>query len=325
MKLGTRGSAAVCSVLVMALVVAACSGDFGGGEDAMEAVDDEVSSSTGESGERPADDDRAQPEEAAVDADIDLPQGEVSLPAGERGARHVIRDGRFTVEYPASFDESYSELAVMARQAGGGVVGVRSETDADGRTVGEVSVEVPVDAYDDLLLDVAGLGEVLRRNVTEDDVTDEVTDLRSRLRHLERQEAFYLDLFDDAQDVSDAIMLQEHLARVQEAKEEVQGRLDRLEALTSMSRLSVELVPEGHDVDGVAPSTAGLAGYWDDAVDAFVRVSGTLLVLVVGAAPLLFAAVVPVGLILLAVKALRPRRGGGPPSERSGEAVVASE
>lgn len=262
----------------------------------------------------------------ATDADSAASEGEepAALPAQARDVdgQHVIRQGRFTVIYESSFDAAFGDVSSIAEGLGGGVTSVTSETLEDGAAAGEVTVKVPVDAYDRLLVEVAGLGEVVDRHVTEEDVSGEVVDLRSRLRHLERQEAFYLDLFDDAEDVSDAITIQGHLESVQQRKEEVQGRLDHLDQRTSTSTLRVRLVPEGHEREGLDPRTAGFAGYWSDAVDAFVTVSGTLVVVAVGGAPLLLVGALVLAAAVVLLRAWR-RDGGAQPS--AGSATMTGE
>lgn len=285
--------------LLGALALTACSAD----DDLAESADDAGTDGRGDFGGAGADaDGEAESAGEATGDDEALPVG-----ARDTDGSHVIRSGWMTVVYESSFDDEFGEVSRLAEQLGGGVSGVTSETLDDGATVGEVTVRVPVDAYDQLLLDVAAIGEVVSREVTEEDVSGEVVDLRSRLRHLERQEEFYLGLMDEAEDVSDAITLQEHLEQVQRRKEEAQGRLDHLGERTQTSTLRVRLVPEGHEGEGMPVATAGFGGYWDQAIDAFVRVTGTLLVFFFGAAPLLLIAAAALAAAAALVRALRVR------------------
>lgn len=264
------------ALLALAMLVGACSADDSADSDSWEgAASDEASGDFGGEGLDAADSD-------------DAGGGDVApLPAELRDTdgRFVIRQGYFTVEYTSSFDDAFGRVATIAESLGGVVAGISSET-VEGRTVGEVTVRVPVDAYDRLLLDVAEVGEVVSRQVSEEDVSGEVVDLRSRLRHLERQEAFYLGLFDEAQGVSDAIMIQQNLEQIQQRREQVQGRLDYLEQRTSTSTLRVRLVPEGYSDDGWYPEVAGFGSYLRDAGQAFLRVTGGLIVFFAGAAPI---------------------------------------
>lgn len=293
-------------VVGLAWVVAGCTSGADQAETDVADSDAEVSSS---SGDEPQADEPAEsqpPGDGEPGSDVAAPasSGPGTLEAADTD-RRVIRDGRFTVVYDTTFDDSFAELSAVAERLGGEVSGVSSESDRDGTTTGTVTLKVPAAAYDELLLEVAELGEVAQREVTEEDVTGEYVDLRSRLRHLERQEAFYLELFDEAEGVSDAIALQEHLERVQLRREEAQGRLNQLDELTQTSTLRVRLVPDGHRIDGLVAHTAGFGEYWERAVSAFVTVSGTLLVALVGGAPLALAAIVVLAVAVALVKALR--------------------
>lgn len=258
----------------------------------------------------------AEQERAASDADDAGPAQDAARPVAGLGGidsadpgRRLIREGSVTVAYPDSFEAAYGAVAGLADRLGGGVLDVGSRTDPEDVVRGSVTVEVPVDEYDALLDGVADVGEILRRDVRTEDVTETYTDLESRLRHLERTEQFFLDLFDDAESVDDAITIRDRLDSVQQRIEEIEGRLTRIDERTRMSRLTVELVPEGDELDGAPTVAAGFADYWDDAREAFVSVTGTMMVLVVGAAPLLLAGGVALAVVLVAVRAWR---SGGP-------------
>jgi hypothetical protein len=220
--------------------------------------------------------------------------------------RMLIREGSVQVGYPEDFASAHRQIAAIAERLGGGVLEVDSRTD-DGITTGRITVEVPAGEYDQLLTDVGEVGVVVGHDIRTDDVTEEYVDLRSRLRHLERTEEFYLGLFDEADGVEDAIRIHDRLEGIQQRMEEIQGRLNRLEERTAMSRLTVELAPEGHELDG-EPVLAGFAGYWADARAAFVAVVGTLLVVVAGGALLLLAGVAVLGVALVLLRAWRQDR-----------------
>lgn len=78
-----------------------------------------------------------------------------------------------------------------------------------------------------------------------------------------------------------------------------------------MSRLTVELVPEGEEPHGEPPAVAGFADYWDDAREAFVGVAGTLLVVAVGGAPLALAGAVVLAVAVALVRAWRSASAAG--------------
>ncbi len=299
--------AGMTAMVAALLVLSACTG--AGDDAADEAAEESWSTDDG------AASDQADEAEQAEDVDAERPaqddaEGQVTAAAigdleSADDARMLVREGQITVAYPVSFDEASSEVASIVARLDGGVAGIESDTDDAGVTRGTVTVEVPVDRFDELLAEVAEVGQVLRRDVTTDDLTEEYVDLESRLRHLERQEAFYLELFDDADGVDDALSIQRHLEEVQQRKEQVQGRIDQIERSSARSTLAVELVPEGDEPGATAQAGVGFGAYWNDAVTAFVSVAGTLLVIVVGAAPLMLAGGVVLAVVLAAVRVWR--------------------
>ncbi len=259
--------------------------------------------------------------EPAPDVAEEAPAEDVAIDAGtvDLGdlddadrARRIVRQGSLTVRYSGDFDAAYDAVASLATDLGGVVVEVDATT-REGLTRGVVTVEVPVDRFDELIEEATDLGEVVRRQIDTQDVTEAYVDLESRLRHLDRQEAFYLDLFDEAETVEDALAVASYLEDVQERREQVQGRLEALERRSASSTLRVELVDERADLDEPVP--AGLPGYWEQALEAFVAVAGMLLVVTVGGAPLLLAAVVVVLVALLLVRLARNRRRSTGPAE----------
>jgi hypothetical protein len=217
-----------------------------------------------------------------------LPDG-VPPPTGER----VIKEGTMTVEVGEDeFDAAYARVIDAAARLGGMVIASTSRSIEDGGTSGSITVRVPVEAYEDLLTSVGGIGTVRHRQITAQDVTTEYVDLQSRLRHLEAQEAFYLGLMDRAEVVGDAIAVHQHLNGIQEQMEQVKGRIQYLDARTSFSTLTVELYEPGADTLVVEDEEdrPTLAAYWERARDAFVNAVGGLLIAGMFLAPLLIPA-----------------------------------
>lgn len=237
--------------------------------------------------------------------------GQPSVPpastAGATSGDRLIKEGTMTIEVPVDgFEQGFDRAVSAARALGGSVVASTSSSTEDGGTAGSVTIRVPVDRYEDLLVGVGAVGEVLRRDITTKDVTAEFTDIESRLRHARAQERFYLALLEEAEGVSDAIAVQQQLDGIQSTIEQLQGRLNLLEDQTSFSTLTVELVEPG--TSPVLASTdprPHLGAYVDTAQDAFVTVVGSILVLLVALTPVLVPAAA-LGLLWRAMRRPRP-------------------
>lgn len=207
-------------------------------------------------------------------------------PRGDR----VIKEGTIRVEIAEDgFDEAFGRVIDAAARVGGSVLASNTSTHDDGGTSGSVTVRVPVQAFEELLVGMGGIGEIRSRQITAQDVSTEFIDLESRLRHLQAQERFYLELLDRAQVVGDAIAVQQHLDSIQSQIEQVKGRLAYLDERTSYSTLTIELFETGAIVpllETEEPARPSLAAAWAQARDAFVQVVGALLVVAFFLAPL---------------------------------------
>jgi hypothetical protein len=311
--------------VLMLVLLAGCSGDgaadvdqSGGGQvsargDAAEEAPAEPAPAEGGVALGGADDSGG---DASSDTAADQPVPKLPdtppLTTGER----IIKEGTISIEVEAGeFDVAFRAAIDAAARFGGDVAASSTQTDDDGNTSGSVTVRVPVEDFEDLVLDVGEIGTVVKRDVGSTDVTAEFTDLESRLRHLQAQERFYLGLLNRAKDVQDAIAVQQQVEGIQGEIEKIQGRLNVLDDRTTFSTLTVALFEPGlgatlTEEDPEARPT--LARYWDTARDAFVNVVGALLVATLFLAPVL--TVLAVGLLLWLVLRRRPRRELPPPA-----------
>lgn len=297
--------------LVLVVLLGACgSSDESADSMAAEApADDSVGGAAAIEGGEEAAPDAGDPagEEAAQQP------GEAELPPDVASGERVIKEGTVSLDVEADgFDSAFAAVVEAARRRGGSVVGSQTltEDDADGGSTGSLTVRVPVDEYEDLLVAVADIGEVRRRSVTAEDVSAEFVDLQARQRNLEAQERFYLGLLDQAQGVEDAIAIQQQLETITEQLEQAKGRIAFLDDRTSFSTLTVELrEPSAAELASSSDETdrPSLAAAWRTAQDAFVNVVGALIVFAGFALPFLLIGLALYALIRL-VRARMPER-----------------
>lgn len=228
-------------------------------------------------------------------------------PVAARSGERVIKDGTMTIEVDAGqFQAGFRRVIDTARDLGGHLTDSTSTAGPDGGTSGSVTVRVPVERYEELLTRVGRVGTLRSQDISSRDVTAEFTDLESRLRHLRAQEAFYLELLEEAGTVQDAIAVKQQLDSIQSQVEQAQGRLHVLEDRTAYSTLTVEIVEPGAEpVVATSDARPMLADYWRTARDGFVTVVGWLLVTAVSLSPVL----VPLLLAAIAWRLTRRRLG----------------
>jgi len=96
------------------------------------------------------------------------------------------------------------------------------------------------------------------------DVTEEYTDLESRLRNLQATETQYLGFLERAQDINEVLQVQDRLNAVRADIEQVRGRANLLAGLSDLATITVHLRPEAaadSDGGGVSPAEAAEAAW----------------------------------------------------------------
>lgn len=167
--------------------------------------------------------------------------------------RLVIRNANLSVvvEDPES---SVDRISAMADEMGGFVVSsnVYQTTFGDSRLSepiqarqASITIRVPSDRLDEALDRIKNDAlDVQSQNVSGQDVTEEYTDLQSRLSNLEAAEEQLREILASATRTEDVLRVFEELRRVREEIEVLRGRIQYLEQSARLSSISVELVPD---------------------------------------------------------------------------------
>jgi len=132
--------------------------------------------------------------------------------------------------------------------AGGFVSGSNLSTesdpgdDAQKRQRATVTIRVPAEAYVSVMSQLRGIAKELKSETSDArEVTEEYTDLQSRLRNLEATERQYLELLAKAASIQDILTVQDRLNSVRLEIEQAQGRINVLDDLTDLATITVEL------------------------------------------------------------------------------------
>lgn len=162
--------------------------------------------------------------------------------------RLVIRNANLTlvVEDPAS---SVSEINALADSMGGFVVSsnVYESTFDQGvqATRASITVRIPADRLNEALSEIkADAVEVRAENISGQDVTQEYTDLQSRLRNLEVAEQELREIMGSLTKAEDVLRVYDNLRRVREEIEVIKGRIQYFEQSARLSAVTIELLPD---------------------------------------------------------------------------------
>ncbi len=170
---------------------------------------------------------------------------EDGLQVQESQVRMVIKNASLSivVEEPSVSIEVISKLA---SDLGGFVVSsnlYRTQT-ANGLEVPQASItiRVPADTLDQALVKIkSGAGQILSENVSGQDITQEYTDLESRLRNLERAEEQLTEIMEQAWETEDVLVVYNRLVEVQEQIELIKGQMKYFEQSAALSAISINI------------------------------------------------------------------------------------
>lgn len=166
--------------------------------------------------------------------------------------------------------------------ANGGFVASSTFSNVDDGQVADLTIRVPSDRYQHVLIQIRGMGEVQRESSDSNDVTEEFTDLQARITTLQATERRYLELLAEADGINEILLVQDRLDFVRGQIEQIQGRINLLENLTDLTTITVHLRPEAAAVVTPAPDGEGpldaAANAWDSSLDVLQGIATGILV-----------------------------------------------
>lgn len=190
---------------------------------------------------------------------------------------------------------------------------------------GTMEVRVPAGQIDETLTQIKALGiRVLRDNLSSEDVTQEFTDLGSRLRNLEATETELLAMLTEVRQrpnakTDDILQVYNQLAEIRGQIEQIKGRMQYLGNLTALATISIELVPDEAEQPVIEEGWQPLATL-RSAAGRLVSTLQGLIDLVIWLAiyvlPTLIILALPIILIIYLIR--RARRGTSKPASSSG-------
>jgi hypothetical protein len=115
-----------------------------------------------------------------------------------------------------------------------------------------ITLAVPVDQFEQVMRRLRGLAlRVMDETASGQDVTDEYVDLESRMDNLKATRDRIREFLAQAEDVDEALKVNEELSAVEEQIEQVQGRMNYLFDRAAYSTITVQIDPE---LPAVAPT-----------------------------------------------------------------------
>jgi hypothetical protein len=260
--------------------------------------------------------DAAAPEEFTEEAVAGAGEDASTVPAEDRlvimntGVRVKVDDVAASIEEIRSItsDASGTISAMQVSSDEDPVYRYEAEgTLADGAPLaGYVTARVPADRLDAYVDQIKELGEVVRIEASESDVTQEYIDLSARLTNLEAREARLRELYAEADTVEDTLAVDRELSAVRSDIEAMKAQIAYLERQAAMATVTIELTepapivrPEGEDW--------GFGDALTSAARAFMGMVNGIIVVVGALLPLGIIFLVIAGVVWLIARAVHRR------------------
>ncbi len=192
------------------------------------------------------------PPSAPASAPIDAARGRAPS-KGKEGAPEIapslgiIYTGTVAIrakrqEFPKTIDR----VVDLAESLGGAITG---------RTDQSVTVRVPSQAFRKAMSGMEDVGVVESRNVTDDDVSEEMHDLDVRLQNMRATRKRLEEFLAKATNLADTLTVERELERVAVDIDCIEGRLAFLKAHTAFSHITVSLLERPKEVVPVVEVT----------------------------------------------------------------------
>ena len=136
------------------------------------------------------------------------------------------------VENPVGISSRVGDIAARL----GGYVERSRESSTGGV---EMTVRVPEPSLEQAMDAVSQLGQVVKRDISADDVTERVVDLNARAGTLRAMRDRLRELLARAESISSIITVEQELARVQAELDSIERRLEYLRGNAALAELGV--------------------------------------------------------------------------------------
>lgn len=171
------------------------------------------------------------------DGRLDL--GAPSAVSGDAARIDIVRSGYVALEV-SDVEASLKSITEIITANGGYLSGSSRYGQDDQLYVG-ANFRVPATNFDSVMSGLRAQGDVLSEDVSSYEVTMQLVDLEARLKNLRASETAFLALLERASSVSDIVVVQAELSRVQSDIEAFEAQRAALADQVEMSSINVTL------------------------------------------------------------------------------------
>lgn len=138
------------------------------------------------------------------------------------------------------------------------------------------TIRIPNQDFDAFISEISqGVSHFDRKEISQQDVTEEFIDIEARMNAKKKLEARYLQLLTKANKVSEMLEIEKQLAEIREEIEAKEGQLKYMQNQVSMSTVSIEMYTYNASESGITVSYGGKI--WNEIKSGFNGLSSFLL------------------------------------------------
>ncbi|MBD2163650.1 DUF4349 domain-containing protein [Calothrix membranacea FACHB-236] len=142
-----------------------------------------------------------------------------------------------------SVDRSIDTVTKIINNKQGDLIGLneRQPTKENARHTASIILRVPQSQLDSTLNELAKLGTVENRNITAEDVSNQLVDIQARLSNLRKTEANLQKIMDRSGSVRDVLSVAQELSNVRQSIEQIDAQLKNLQNQVAYSTITLNL------------------------------------------------------------------------------------
>ncbi|MGQ4646763.1 DUF4349 domain-containing protein [Lyngbya aestuarii] len=178
-----------------------------------------------------------------------------------------------------SIDDTLQEASKIVKQQQGDLLGLQDNKpqDSNRRHTASMRIRIPQDKLETTLEALATLGTVEYRNLTAEDVTNQLVDVQARLRNLRKTESSLLQIMERSGSVGDVLKVAQELSKVRESIEQIDAQLKNLTNQVAYSTINLQLEASVFTTTNQAPLGTKVNDTWQNATQSVGEFTSDLL------------------------------------------------
>lgn len=194
--------------------------------------------------------------------------------------RDVVKTGSLTVQVD-KVDEAEKQARKIAEAAGGRVDQVGSSDLAGPAPEISMSLRIPVGRFEPVMENLEGLGTRMAKQVSVNDVTEKLIDMKARMKTMLVQEEVVRNMLRKATNLNDSLTINNDLTRLRGEIESIAAQHKSLASQAAHSTLELKLTQKATAVSVASTDPnwfqTSWASAWGAGTSAFRQVVGVLM------------------------------------------------